>query len=153
MASMSSQENLKIQRESFLSSKDHSREIGIIFFVISVLAHGLFFAGMIYFQDFRLPKPMPPVIQVDLVSFAPEPLLEDPGKKKEVSTKEGVAVKVKPVKKKKRKIPTIKADISLKTKPKNLKDLMAQQKEKKKEPGKKVEKKKTPEKKTTPGKN
>ena len=83
---------------------------------------------------------MPTVIQIDLVSFAPEPALEEPAKKQVSSKKEGIPIKSQVIKKKIRKIPTIKADISLKTKPKNLKDLIAQQ-EKKKKPDKKKEKK------------
>jgi len=140
---MSSQENFKSQREFFLTPLDHSRKIGITFFVLSVFVHVLFFFGMIFFQDFRMPKPMPPVIQIDLVSFAEQPFFEEPEKSEKVSKKEGVLpVKAKKIKKKNRKIPTIKADISLKTKPKNLKDLMAQQKKKKEKPKKKPEKKK-----------
>jgi len=139
---MSSQENFKNQREPFLNPLDHSRQIGIAFFVLSVFVHGLFFFGMIFFQDFRMPKPLPPVIQIDLVSFAPQPIFEEPDKSEKDLKKEGAPVKAKTTKTKNRKIPTIKADISLKTKPKNLKDLMAQQKKKKEKVKKKPDKKK-----------
>jgi len=142
LTSMSSQENFKSQREFFLTPLDHSRKIGITFFVLSVFVHGLFFFGMIFFQDFRMPKPMPPVIQIDLVSFAQQPSFDEPDKSKTPAKKEGVPVKAKTIKKKNRKIPSIKADISLKTKPKNLKDLMAQQKKKEEKPKKKPENKK-----------
>ena len=138
---MSSRENLIKRRESLLNPLDHSRKTGMFFFFISLFLHGLFFFGLIFFQDFKLPKPMPPVIQIDLVSFAPEPLLEEPAKNEVNSKKEGIPVKSQTIKKKSRKIPTIKPDISLKTKPKNLKDLMAQQEKKKKRPEKKKEKK------------
>ncbi|MCP3873189.1 MAG: TonB C-terminal domain-containing protein [Desulfobacteraceae bacterium] len=89
-------------------------------------------------------KPMPPVIQIDLVSFSPEPALEEPAKSKEDSKEEGISTKTTAIKKKHRKIPSKKADISLKTKPKNLKELMAKKKKKKpleKKSDKKEEKK------------
>ncbi|WP_299981622.1 energy transducer TonB [Desulfobacula sp.] len=127
---MSFLENFKKRREFLLTPLDHSRKTGIIFFFISLFLHGLFFYSIIFFQDFKLPKPLPPVIQIDLVSFSPEPLLEEPAKNEENSKKDGIPVKSQIIKKKSRKISTIKPDISLKTKPKNLKDLMAQQEKK-----------------------
>jgi len=148
LTGMSSQENFKNNREFFLDFSDHSRKTGIVFFLISVFIHGLFFGSLIFFQEFKLPKSLPPVIQIDLVSFAPEPLLEEPAKSEEpakneeLSKKESIPVKSKSIKKKTRKVPTIKPDISLKTKPKNLKDLIADQKKKKKAVKKKPEKKK-----------
>lgn len=135
---------------------DQGRRTGIIFFSISLFLHILFFCGLIFFQDFKRPKPMPPVIQIDLVSFSPAPVLEKPGKSEEDSKKEGISVKTTAVKKESPKPPTIKPDISLKTKPKNLKDLTAQQEKKKKEPEKKVEKpveKEKPKKPVDSGKN
>lgn len=88
---------------------------------------------------------MPSVIQIDLVSFAPEPMLEEsapaPAESEENSKGEGIPIETKPVEKKIRKIPTIKPEISLKTKPKNLKDLMAEQAKKKEIQVKKKEKK------------
>jgi colicin import membrane protein len=110
----------------------------MVFFAVSVFMHVLFFLGLIFFQDFERPKPLPPVIQVDLVSFASEPLLETPDTPDDkvktedkvetdaVSTK--VTPKVEPVEETKRIIPEIKAEISLKTKPKDLKELMAKKK-------------------------
>ena len=142
MTSMSFPENFKKRREFLLTPLDHSRKTGIIFFFISLFLHGLFFCSIIFFQDFKLPKPMPPVIRIDLVSFSPEPLLEEPAKSEETSKKEGIPIKPQIIKKKTRKISTIKPDISLKTKPKNLKDLMAQQEKKKKTPVKKEKPKK-----------
>ncbi|MBU8848814.1 MAG: TonB C-terminal domain-containing protein [Desulfobacterales bacterium] len=134
---MSFSENFKKKREFLLTPLDHSRRTGIIFFFISLFLHGLFFCGIIFFQDFRLPRPMPPVVRIDLVSFSQEPVLEEPAKSEEDSKKEGIPVKSQIIKKKIRKISTIKPDISLKTKPKNLKELVAQQKKKKKKPVKK----------------
>ena len=97
--------------------------------------------GLIFLQDFSIPKPLPSVIQIDLVSFAPEPLLAEPAKSVEDTKDEGIPVKAEPIKKPTRKIPSIKPEISLKTKPKNLKDLMAKQEKKKKGLEKKKDKK------------
>ncbi|NOX34290.1 MAG: TonB family protein [Deltaproteobacteria bacterium] len=150
---MNSKKNFKNTGESYLTPMDHTGRTRIIFFSVSVILHGLFFAGLIMFQDFKRPKPLPPVIQIDLVSFAPEPAFEEPAKNENNSKNEGIAVKTTIVKKKARKIPTIKPDISLKTKPKNLKDLMAEKKKKKKEPArKKPAEKKKPKRRINPDK-
>ncbi len=85
-------------------------------------------------QDFSFPKPMPPVIQVDLVSFSPDPVFEDQEDSKVPSGKEGIPLKAKTIKSKPKKVKHIKADISLKTKPKNLKELMEKQRKKKEKP-------------------
>ena len=139
---MSSQENFKDRGQFFSTPSDHSIKAGIIFFSLSLFVHVLFFYGMIFFQNFKLSKPMPEVIQIDLVSFAAEPVFEEPAKSEENSKEEGIPIKPQTIEKKPRKIPSIKPDISLKTKPKNLKDLMAQQEKKKKEPKKKPDRKK-----------
>ena len=138
---------IQSQTESFLNPVDQSRKIGTLFFIISILLHGIFFFGMMFLQEFKLSKPLPPVIQIDLVSFAPEPLLEESleseakPQKDEISTK-NPTIKKPAIKKKDRKIPIIKPDISLKTKPKNLKELIALEKKKteKKKEKKPVEK-------------
>jgi len=134
---------IQSQTESSLNPVDQSRKIGTLFFIISILVHGLFFFSLIFLQEFKLSKPLPSVIQIDLVSFAPEPLIEESPEteakpqKEDISTKKP-DIKKPAIKKKSRKIPTIKPDISLKTKPKNLKELIALQKKK---PEKKKEKK------------
>lgn len=138
---MSFREKFKNRRASLLTSMDHSRQAGVLFFLISLLAHGLFFGSLIAFQDFKRPKPLPPVIQIDLVSFAPEPAIEEPARKEAPAETKGIPVKTPVVKQKPKKTPTIKPDISLKTKPKNLKELMAQQKKKNKVSDKKKDKK------------
>jgi len=144
---MSSPENFKYKRQVLSRHFDNNRKTGIVFFSVSLIVHALFFYGIIFFQKFRLPKPLPPVIQVDLVSFSEEPVTrEAPGKKEipeAVLKEEGIPVTPvqQPPPPKIKKIPIIKPDISLKTKPKNLKDLIAQQKKKKKESDKKKEKK------------
>lgn len=138
---MSSPENFKTRWQIDFAFVDKNRTAGVSFFCLSVLVHGLFFGGLIFFQDFRILKPLPPVIQIDLVSFAPEPLVEEAGKNQEESKQEGVPEKVTPVEEKTKEIPAIRPEIGLKTKPKNLKEIMAEQKEKEKEPEKKKEKK------------
>ncbi len=131
---------VKIRKDSLLTS-DHSRKTGIVFFSISVVLHGLFFCGMIFCQNIKLSKPLPPVIQIDLVSFSPEPVFEEPAKSQAHSTEKGVPITKAPVIKKSRKIPNLKPDISLKTKPKNLKELIALQEKKRKALDKKKENK------------
>ncbi|MCP4023173.1 MAG: TonB C-terminal domain-containing protein [Desulfobacteraceae bacterium] len=118
----------------------------MVFFVLSVLLHLLFFLGTFFFQDFKIPKPLPPVMQIDLVSFVPEPV-ETSAEPAQVIPKsdDGVLVKTQPEKPKPKpkKISTKKPDVSLKTKPKNLKELMAE-KPKKKAPKKLDKPKKQP---------
>lgn len=144
MAGMKAGKNVKIKRESVLFGQDDIRKTGVVFFSFSVFLHGMFFIGMLFFQDF-LPKPkaMPPVVQLDLVSFSPDLSLDDDPAKLEVDSKnDGIPIKQTHTKPKKRKLKSIKPDISLKTKPKNLKELMAKTKKKKAPP--KVEKEKKP---------
>ncbi len=137
---MSSQNKiLPNSRESLFNSVEHSKKTGTVFFTVSLFLHILFFCGLIFFQDFSLPKSLPPVIKIDLVSFAPEPVPEE-AQSEARSPNDGIPVKKSVIKKKNKKIPTIKPDISLKTKPKNLKELMAKKKEKPKK--NKLEKKK-----------
>ncbi len=143
---MASQKNVKHTGGSNLVSQETDGRSGLVFFIISLVLHILFFVILVFAQEFRLPKPMPPVIQIDLVSFAPEPVLQDaPPPQAEKTKPEGVAVKSKIVKKKKVKIAHKKPDISLKTKPKNLKKLIEKKKEEKKKPVKKKEKPKKEE--------
>jgi TonB family protein len=127
---------------------DHSKKNSIGFFSLSVVVHILFFWAMVFFQDFNRPNPLPPpAIQIDLVSFFSEPVLEEAVKIEAPVKEEGVSINATPVVQKPREVHTLKPDVSLKTKPKNLKDLIALQKKKKKASDKKkikkpVEKKK-----------
>ncbi len=130
---MSSRKNSKNKKILIQDSSDNDSKSFILFLFVSICFHILFFVSLIFFQDFNISKPLPPVIQIDLVSFSADPVLEDPGKAETEIKDEGIPVKAAPIKKKPKKIPTIKPDISLKTKPKNLKDLIAQQEKKKKE--------------------
>ncbi len=128
MSSRKNSKNKKIQSQDY---SDNGSRSFVLFLLISICLHILFFVSLIFFQDFNISKPLLPVIQIDLVSFSADPVLDDPGKTEEEVKDEGIPVKAAPIKKKPRKVPTIKPDISLKTKPKNLKDLIAQQEKKK----------------------
>ena len=155
---------------------DQDQRTGLVFLIVSVLAHGLFFGGLVFFQDFRFSRSMPPVIQIDLVSFSPmagsdkpgggggEEIKADQEDKKERQEIKEAGVPVQPAEtkteaktepQKEEPPPVIKPDISLKAKPKNLKDLLAEQEKKIKEEEKKKEEKidkKPPQKETDTGK-
>ena len=115
---------------------------------ISLVAHGLFFVGLILLQGFEFSKPLPRSFQVDLVSFVPgpvggkgelSPVPEPPTAIPEPAQPEAAEVAVEsapepdPVKPPPEPIEAIKPDISLKTKPKNLKELVAEKEKKKPE--------------------
>ncbi|MBC8439670.1 MAG: hypothetical protein H8D87_08290, partial [Deltaproteobacteria bacterium] len=74
---MSSIENFKHRRDFLFSPLYGNGKTGIVFFSVSLIVHALFFYGIIFFQELRLPKPMPPFIQVDLVSFSAEPVTRE----------------------------------------------------------------------------
>lgn len=147
---------------------DQDSKTVFIFFVVSFVVHGLFFAGLIFFKNFHFNRSMPPVIQIDLVSFAPMAGSDKSGGggaaakqvkeevKKESKAAKEAGVPVQPAEAKKEEPPpVIKPDISLKAKPKNLKDLLAEQEKKIKEEEKKKEEKtnnKTPQKEPDTGK-
>lgn len=147
-------------KNSFSAGGSQGRKNFILVCLVSLLVHGLFFAGIVLLTDFNMSKPVPRVIRVDLVSFVPGPAggQDDPDaqERNKPPVKESVdipseSVKValdaakKPmaesVQKIAKPIASLKPDISLKTKPKNLKALMAaqekKQKKKKKRPAKK----------------
>ncbi len=149
---MSSLESFKKKKASLRSSSmDQDRRTGIIFLIVSIVVHGLFFSGLIFFQDFHFDRSMPPVIQIDLVSFSPVLGSDKPGgggqeieddKEEMQSENQEAGPSVQPAEVKKEEPPSvIKPDISLKAKPKNLKDLLAEQEKKIKEAEKKKEEK------------
>jgi outer membrane biosynthesis protein TonB len=150
---MSALESFKKKKASLLlSPMDQDRRTGMVFLIVSIVAHGLFFGFLIFFQDFHFARSMPPVIQIDLVSFSPVLGSDKPGgaggqeiegSKEEIQSENKEAgPPVQPAEvKKEEPPPVIKADISLKTKPKNLKDLLAEQEKKNKEEEKKKEEK------------
>ena len=133
-----------------------------LFFLVSLLAHGLFFTGIMFFHHFERTQPLPKVIRVDLVSVIPGPegktktpesamkKSQTPEPKALTETAE-IPLDSKPAQEQPQEpvpepVATLKPDISLKTKPKNLKEIMAaKEKEKKKE-----EDKKKPEKRLKP---
>lgn len=138
---MASGKNFNQPISFFMLPLENGHKSGVVFFLVSSLLHGMLFWGMVSFQDFRLPKPMPPVIKIDLVSFSPIPVIEDnrPAADDEKISEEiqGISTKAKPMEKA-RKPDSKNPDIRLKKKPKNLKQLMAEKKEK---PKRKEEKK------------
>lgn len=133
----------------FAGSSHSSRQVAV-YLALSVLAHVLFFIAAIWFVQFEIHTPAPEVVQVDLVSFAPgepgggdqafeEPLpaREEVQQEQAADTDNAVAVPEKqPAQEVMEKpaepepVPTMKPDISLKTKPKNLQELMAEQSKK-----------------------
>lgn len=145
---MSAGRDFKIKRDAILFSGGENKKTGAVFFLVSLLSHGLFFFGLLFFQNFTPPKALPPVVQVDLVSFMPDPVFEEPAPAKVETNPEPdeIPVKKSTVKPKPKQLKHIKADISLKTKPKNLKDLMAKKKKKKPLPKKEKPKVKPKEK-------
>ncbi len=123
---------------------------------LSFIMHGLFFCGIFWLYDFDLSKPLPRVLRVDLVSFVPgpaggqgevDPALTDPSAPPEsVDVTDADKIPLDPatkpiadsVKTAPKPLETLKPDISLKKKPKNLKELMAaREKKEKKKPIKK----------------
>jgi len=130
----------------------------IVICCVSFIVHGLFFMAIFLLYDFDFSKPVPRAIQVDLVSFVPGPAggkadssiaeLKDkafvgPDNVQSESIKvpvDSVKVIAKSAKTAPKPLAILKPDISLKTKPKNLKELMADQKKKKKQPPKPTKK-------------
>ena len=120
----------------------------------SLLVHGLFFVGILVMNNFDLSRPLPRAIQVDLVSYVPGPVggqnepdslsesekaddaspesVEVPTESPKEVTPAPVEKIAEPVEKIPEPVATLKPDISLKTKPKNLKELMAVQEKKEK---------------------
>ena len=126
--------------------------------LLSVLCHVLFFISLFFLHDFEFFAPKPKVVIVDLVTFAlgpgnaqalgesfmPDELPSDNGG--EVNPNTVSQMQPRPAEPKEPEIRILKPEVSLKSKPDNLKDLIAtrEKKEPKKEPLKEkpVEKKK-----------
>ncbi len=144
---------MKNKNYFFSGSANHSRKNFIVFCFISLFVHVLFFIGFLGLQTLELSKPLPRVVQVDLVSFVPGPASgqgdvspsPDPMPEPEsVFTPEPAEIPLdtdkvpmpEPMPEPEKTVPEpvarLKPDISLKAKPKNLKELMAAQKEKEK---------------------
>ena len=117
---------------------------------ISVFAHALFFWASIWLVQFKVPYRAPEVVQVDLVSFAPGepggPSVPEPENNPvspsppppEPPLEASVSTTVKPaetsVPREPEPVRVLKPDVSLKSKPKNLEELMAQTPEPKPKP-------------------
>lgn len=113
--------------------------------------HLVFFLSLFWFHDFDFLKPKPRVVRVDLVSFTPGPVggpVKTPAvEKTSESKKDAVNLNATPAEATppQPKTPRVlKPDLSLKTKPKNIKDLMA---DRDKKPKPKVKPEPRPEKK------
>ncbi len=138
-----------------------SRQMAV-YLALSFFAHVLFFIVGIWLVQFEVHAPVPEVVQVDLVSFAPgEPgggaqSLEESVPEQEAVQQEAAAdadsAVVVPEKQPSQEVmekpaepepvPLVKPDISLKAKPKNLEELMAEKASK--SPEKKLEPKPQP---------
>jgi colicin import membrane protein len=122
-----------------------------VYLIISVLAHALFFLACIWLVHFEVPGEVSRVVQVDLVSFAPgepggkeqvvdpvsparkDPLPEQPDTADDIAAVPDVTVPEAPEQAvpetpaEPEPVAVLKPDVSLKTKPKNLEELMAAQ--------------------------
>lgn len=148
---MNSYKHTRQKKDSFLFDASHTKTTTSVFFVVSLLLHVLVFCGVIFFPNIKSNKPAPKVIQIDLVTFASAPAVEkepDTAPPEVKTANADVSITKEPKQPVKKKIKHKKPDISLKTKPKNLKKLIAQKKEKK--PEKKPLEKKEPEPKEPP---
>lgn len=128
-------------KNTFFSVIDQDTKNFVVVCLLSIFVHGLFFAGIVLLNKFDMEKPLPRVIQVDLVSFvpgpaggqasdsnfAPESVDIPPGT---VKVPLELTKKTLPAKTIPKPVATLKPDISLKAKPKNLKELMAAQEKK-----------------------
>ncbi len=153
-----------------LEEDDSLNQVSAAFIGLSILAHVFFLLAMLFIQNIHFTRPLPPVIQVDLVSFAPEPVFEDlsgqnqPEDEKAVDPETDITPEPDipeqfpqekpsqtPVEPRPEKIVVKKPDISLKTKPKNLNELIkSKQAEDKKEDSEPPEKQEDPEPETSP---
>jgi TonB family protein len=136
-------------KNTFFSAIDQGTKNFMVVCLLSVFVHGLFFVGIVLLNQFDMSKPLPRVVQVDLVSFVPGPAGGQVASDSKFlpESVDAAAGKVKvPLASIKKKMPaktipkslaTLKPDISLKTKPKNLKELMAAREKKKIPPPKK----------------
>lgn len=140
-------------------SDGHDPKVLSLVCLFSMTVHIAVFAGAVWLHDFDFLPPKPRVVRVDLISFAPGPETgETLSQTVETQTPEPTQKSVKlntapapePVPEpapEPAPIQVKKPDISLKSKPKNIKDLMAARKQKEKKPEKKKPKIKKPSKK------
>ena len=128
--------------------------------LLSLVCHALFFISLFFLNDFQFSAPKPKVVTVDLVTFAPgpaniqtsgqSPMPDEPASDNagDVNPDALSQTQSQPAEPRAPEIPIIKPEVSLKSKPHNLKDLIAAREKEppKKEPPKekRVEKKKKP---------
>ncbi|MCF8076406.1 MAG: TonB family protein [Desulfotignum sp.] len=147
-----------IRPRGFDTDEIRSRRLAV-YLGISICVHVLFFLVSIWLVDFRMPYKTPEVVQVDLVSFAPgEPggpaapknapdpvslpdASLDNAAEPAVSESTDPPVETVP---EPEPVAVLKPDLSLKSKPDNLKELMAKKPEPKSEPEPKPEPKSRP---------
>jgi TonB family protein len=102
-----------------------------------LICHILFFISLFFINDFQFSAPKPKVVTVDLVTFAPGPAnakasgtpprSEEPAPDQadKVSPDAVSQIESQPAEPQRQEIPVIKPDVGLKSKPKNLKELVA----------------------------
>jgi colicin import membrane protein len=127
--------NLRNKDLFFSAGLGQDQKKFIVICLLSLFVHGLFFAGMMLFQNLEISKPLPRVLQVDLVSFVPGPVGGQTNSDFAVDEKKATSsetlvpldstIKKTAQVKKIEPVARLKPDISLKAKPKNLKELMA----------------------------
>lgn len=150
----------QIQNRRRFISEPKSAGPGGFFLVclLSLVCHALFFISLFFLNDFQFSAPKPKVVTVDLVTFAPGPANAQTSGKSPVPDEPASdnadnvnpdalsQISSQPVEPKEPEIPIIKPEVSLKSKPHNLKDLIAAREKEppKKEPPKEksVEKRK-----------
>src|SRR6056297_1437587 len=127
--------------------------------LLSLVCHALFFISLFFLNDFQFSAPKPKVVTVDLVTFAPgpaniqtsgqSPMPDEPASDNadDVNPDALSQTQSQPAEPRTPEIPIIKPEVSLKSKPHNLKDLIAARE---KEPPKKEPPKKEPPKKEPP---
>lgn len=138
----------QIQHRNRLVSEIKGQEAKqlILICFLSLLLHLLFFVGIFLFHDFEFSRPKASVVRVDLVSFVPgpaggaspaeaAPAVETPKSQANVNLNTAPVTPPQPL-----PTPVLKPDISLKTKPKNIKELIAARKKADKPVQKKPEK-------------
>ena len=141
-------------RRSF-SPDDRSMASGqfLLVCLLSIVGHTLFFTSLFFIHDFEFFAPKPKIVTVDLVSLAPGPVNaqtrpdfsqpdEPVSDNSQVNLKDQANVSVPAETPPEPEIPVLSPDISLKSKPDNLKELIQDRKEKEKKPVKKTKKEK-----------
>lgn len=130
-----------------------------LIFLLSLVCHILFFISLYILHDFEFSAPAPKVVTVDLVTFAPGASSDQPVEKPSVSEKQVSDAKadvnldaVKPVESVSAEpldpeIPILTPEVSLKSKPDNLKELIAKRKTRERKKPKKEPPKEKPKRK------